>query len=174
MHTSTLTSRVLLMTLLMSGTLYLRAQAASAAGPVQPSTPAASAAPPHSSPDGSNAWHAREGRYFQRNLGVDILGVQRVASGEMLAFRYVVLDPEKAKGFNDKRNTAYLIDEKSGARLTVPQMEKVGALRTTTAPQESRMYWMVFANTNRVVNVGSKVDVVIGDIRVNGLTVEAK
>jgi hypothetical protein len=55
----------------------------------------------------------------------------------MLAFRYVVLDPEKAQVFNDKRNSAYLIDEKTGAKLTVPQMEKVGELRTTTSPNQA-------------------------------------
>ena len=174
MKPSKLTSRVLLMGLLIGSTLYLRALAQNAAGPVQPSTRAATAAQPHSPAAGASGWHARQGQYFQRNFGVDILGVQRVSSGEMLAFRYVILDPEKAAAFNDKRNSAYLIDEKSGTKLTVPQMEKVGALRTTTTPESGRMYWMVFANTSRMVDVGSKVDVVIGDVHIDGLTVEAK
>ena len=171
MNLRIITSRVLLMTSVMGSTLTLRAQAHNASGSA---TPAASAVQPNSSSANPSAWHARQGQYFQRNWGVDILGVQRVSSGEMLAFRYMILDPEKAKGFNDKRNSAYLIDEKSGAKLTVPQMEKVGALRTTTTPEAGRMYWMVFANTNRLVDVGSKVDVVIGGVRVNELTVEAK
>jgi hypothetical protein len=92
----------------------------------------------------------------------------------MLAFRYVVIDPEKAKALNDKRNTAYLIDEKSGLKLMVPQMEKVGALRTTVTPTAGRMYWMVFANTGRIVDVGSRVDLVIGDFHAIGLSVDAK
>ena len=169
-----ITSRVLLVASVMSSTLNLRAQAHHASGPAISTTPANDAVQLRSLSASSSAWHARQGQYFQRNWGVDILGVQRVSSGEMLVFRYVILDPEKAKVFNDKRNSAYLIDEKSGTKLTVPQMEKVGALRTTTTPEAGRMYWMVFANTNRVVDVGSKVDVVIGDVRVNDLTVEAK
>jgi hypothetical protein len=36
------------------------------------------------------------------------------------------------------------------------------------------MYWMVFANTARIVDAGAKVDVVIGDVHIEGLTVEAK
>jgi hypothetical protein len=56
----------------------------------------------------------------------------------------------------------------------VPQMEKVGALRTTATPKAGRMYWMVFANTGHVVHAGSLVDVVIGDVHVDGLTVESK
>ena len=163
-------SRALLMSLLMGGALNLPAQGQNTPGADQTST----AASPAVSPASSSAWHARQGQYFRRNLGVDVLGVQRVSSGEMLAFRYTILDPEKAKAFNDKRNSAYLIDEKSGVKLTIPQMEKVGALRTTTSPEAGRMYWMVFANTNKVVNAGSTVDVVIGDVRINGLTVEAK
>ncbi len=122
----------------------------------------------------SVGWHAREGKYYQRNWGIDVVDVRRVASGEMLAFRYIVLDPEKAKTLNDARNTAYLVDERSGTRLKVPQMEKVGSLRTTVSPKVDRMYWMVFANTGGLVHTGSLVDVVIGEIHVNGLTVQSK
>ncbi len=126
-------------------------------------------------PDSNQAsWHAREGAYFKRNWGVDIVDVRRVSSGEMLAFRYVVLDPVKAQTLNDKKNTAYLIDEKSGKKLMVPQLEKVGALRTSNTPQAGRMYWIVFANTGHFVNVGSRVDVIIGDFKVEGLTVDSK
>ncbi len=116
-------------------------------------------------------WHAREGKYYQRNWGIDVVDVRRVASGEMLVFRYIVLDPEKSKPLNEVRNAAYLVDEKSGVHLKVPQMEKVGSLRTTVSPKAGRMYWMVFANTGAFVKTGSLVDVVVGDVHVNGLTV---
>ncbi len=92
----------------------------------------------------------------------------------MLAFRYVVLDPDKAAALNDKRNTAYLIDEKSGTKLMVPQMEKVGALRTTVTPVQGKMYWMVFANTGKVVSAGSRVSVVIGDLKIKDLVVVSR
>ena len=124
--------------------------------------------------DTASGWHARQGAFYRRNWGVDIVDVRRVASGEMLAFRYVVLDPEKAKALNDKRNPAFLIDEASGTKFAVPQMEKVGTLRTTATPRAGRMYWMLFGNTGNVVKVGSRVDVVIGSFRVNGLTVDSK
>jgi hypothetical protein len=162
----------------MGSVLTLRAQTPPVSGPEQTSTQIAAAltsgSATHRSMGDASGWHAREGRYFQRNWGVDIVDVRRVSSGEMLAFRYIVLDPEKASGLNDKRNTAYLIDEKTGVKLMVPQMEKVGALRTTATPVAGRMYWMVFANTGRIVDAGSKVDVVIGDLHVDGLTVEFK
>jgi hypothetical protein len=122
----------------------------------------------------SAGWHAREGSYYKREWGVDIVDVRRVASGEMLAFRYIVLDPEKAKMLNDKRSAASLVDEKTGTKLLVPQMEKVGALRTTVTPTAGRMYWLIFANTGRVVTDGSRVDVNVGDFHAQGLTVISK
>ena len=169
-------SFVVLASLQASTTLPASAQSTQLAQPsqtaVQVAALAQSGATNSMSTNNSAGWHSREGAFFKRNWGVDIVDVRRVASGQMLAFRYVVLDPEKAKPLNDKRNTAYLFDEKTGAKLMVPQMEKVGALRTTVSQKTGRMYWMVFANTGRVVSVGSRVDLVIGDFRANGLTVD--
>ncbi len=122
----------------------------------------------------AGGWHARQGEYYKRTWGVDIVDVREVASGEMLAFRYLVLDPEKAKVLNDKRSSAYLIDRKTGARLQVPQMEKIGALRTTVTPKSGRMYWIVFANTGHMVKEDSHVDVVVGDFHAQNLVVDIK
>jgi|1186.fasta_scaffold414809_2 hypothetical protein len=118
------------------------------------------------------AWHASQGFRFQREWGVDIVGVRSVSSGEMLEFRYRVLDPSKAKPLNDKEKQAVLIDEKTGAKLTVPQMEKVGLLRTATEPKAGRNYWMIFANEKHIVKRGSTVSVNIGNFHVNGLVVQ--
>jgi hypothetical protein len=170
--------RLLLVGTLTGSILPLYAQAAQQSktdqAPVQVGSAAKVETKAKPATNDSSGWHARQGAYYKRNWGVDIVDVRRVASGEMLAFRYVVIDPEKAKALNDKRNTAYLIDEKSGLKLMVPQMEKVGALRTTVTPTAGRMYWMVFANTGRIVDVGSRVDLVIGDFHAIGLTVDAK
>ncbi len=161
----------------LSGSLFLTSargqQASSLTPPIQAASIAAAkvAITPASDPAG---WHARQGLYFKRKWGVDIVDVRLVASGEMLAFRYVVLDPEKAAALNETRNTAYLVDEKSGRKLMVPQMEKIGVLRTTAAPKAGRMYWMLFANTGDFVKVGSTVDVVIGAFSATGLTVDSK
>src|ERR1700675_3997593 len=55
-------------------------------------------------------WHARQGLYYKRNWGVDIIGVKPVSSGFMLAFRYRIVDPEKAKVLHDQHSKAYLRD----------------------------------------------------------------
>jgi hypothetical protein len=118
------------------------------------------------------AWHASQGFRYQREWGVDIVGVRLVSSGEMLEFRYRILDVQKAKPLNDKQKEAVLIDDKTGAKLTVPQMEKVGLLRTVTEPKAGRMYWMIFANEKHIVKPGSLVSVKIGNFHVNGLMAE--
>jgi hypothetical protein len=93
----------------------------------------------------------------------------------MIDFRYRVTDPEKAKELlNRKRGTAaYLVHEPSGARLGVPDMPKVGALRQSTMePEAGRVYFMIFdANQLRVAQ-GDKVTVVFGKYRFDNLTVQ--
>jgi hypothetical protein len=103
---------------------------------------------------------------------VEIIGVKPVSSGFMLAFRYRVLDPEKAKVLNDRHSKAYLRDEATGTVLSVPAMENVGELRTGAAPQADRTYFMIFGNPGRLVKSGSRVTVVAGNLHVDGLIVE--
>jgi hypothetical protein len=125
-------------------------------------------------PDASRAREfnpVREGLYLKRNWGVEVIGVKPVSSGQMLTFRYRIVDAEKAKMLNDRKARAYVIDEASGIRLAVPAMEKVGELRSGSAPEEGRIYFMVFGNPGKVVKSGSRVSVVVGNFRVDGLVV---
>ncbi|TLZ07458.1 MAG: hypothetical protein E6K32_16730 [Gammaproteobacteria bacterium] len=110
--------------------------------------------------------------YYAVTYGVDQLQVRSVSSGASLEFRYRVLDPGKASVLNDQRATPYLIDQKSGTRLTVPTMEKVGTLRQVADPEPGREYWMLFANTGKVVKPGQRVDIVIGAFHASSLLVE--
>jgi hypothetical protein len=117
-------------------------------------------------------WRQRQGLYYKRNWGVEIIGVKPVSSGFMLAFKYRVLDPEKAKLLNDRQTRAFLRDEATGNVLSVPAMEKVGELRTGAAPVADRSYFMIFGNPGRLVKSGSRVSVVAGAMHVDGLIVE--
>jgi hypothetical protein len=110
--------------------------------------------------------------FYKHWWGVDILGVRAVSSGLMLRFSYRVLDANKANALNDNKLIPYLMEEKTGVRLEIPTLEKVGQLRQIAPPQGGREYWMVFGNANRRVRPGDRVDVVIGKFRVDGLVVE--
>jgi len=111
-------------------------------------------------------------RYLALRYGVDHLQVRSLSSGASLEFRYRVLDAQKAKTLNDKRAAPYLIDWKTGAKLTVPTVEKIGVLRQTPTPEPGHEYWMVFANPGKLVRPGDRVDVVAGPVRLEGLIVE--
>jgi hypothetical protein len=135
--------------------------------------PPAAAVLPSSAPMSTAArWHAREGLYYKRNWGVEIIGVKPVSSGYMLAFRYRVLDPEKAKVLNDRHSKAYLRDLATGTVLSVPAMENVGELRTGAAPEADRTYFMIFGNPGKLVKSGSRVTVVAGNMHIDGLVVD--
>jgi hypothetical protein len=145
--------------------------------PVSTSTPASAnvaAAPvkPASKPSSSANWHAIDSTYYKRKWGVEIIGVRLVSSKGMLRFDYRVLDAEKAKTLNDKKFNPYLVDEVSGAKLGVPEMDKVGKLRQSSEPENGLIYWMVFGNPSQLVKAGNRVDLVIGDFRANGIVVE--
>ena len=165
--------------LLASGLLAAGALAQSAQVPA--TAPSATAAPTADAPaPGKKTLAPRTGvprsnradRYYALRYGVDHLQVRWVSSGASMEFRYRVLDAGKAHILSDKRATPALIDWKTGAKLAVPTMEQIGALRQTTKLESGREYWMVFSNPGRLVKPGDRVDVVVGSLRLEGLMVE--
>jgi hypothetical protein len=110
---------------------------------------------------------------YRRLWGIEDMHVRETASGSLIKFSYRIVDATKAKVLNDKKVTPYLIDGTTGAKLGVPETEKVGKLRQVATPQNGREYWMVFLNQSRFVKPGSRVNVVIGAFRANGLVVES-
>jgi hypothetical protein len=144
--------------------------AATVASPNSP-TVDTTVAPPLAAAESRN-WHMRTGELLKRTWGVEVLSVRLAAGSWMLTFRYKILDPGKATVLLDAKSTAYLVDEATGARLSVPAMENIGELRQTKEAITGREYFMMFGNANQLVRRGSKVDVVIGNFHADGLIVE--
>jgi hypothetical protein len=147
----------------VAGTSYAQTTAEVDAEMVKPSL---------TSPATAANWRTRQSLYYKRNWGVEIIGVKPVSSGFMLAFKYRVIDPEKAKLLNDRQVRAFLRDEATGNVLSVPAMEKVGELRTGAAPVADRTYFMIFGNPGGLVKSGSRVSVVAGALHVDGIIVD--
>jgi hypothetical protein len=126
---------------------------------------------PETKPETVASWQARHGLYFQRKWGVDIVGVRPVSSGYMLRFDYRVTDPAKAAALNDRKARPYLIDEATRTALAIPAMEKVGELRQVAPFEVNRTYFMIFGNPGKLVKRGSRVTIVVGNFRVEGLVV---
>jgi hypothetical protein len=114
----------------------------------------------------------RAGTYYKIVWGVDSLGVKWTESGEVIRFSYHVLEADKAKVLNDKKNEPSLIDPQAGVKLVVPSMENVGQLRQSAPPEDGKSYWVVFSNKGRLVKRGDHVSVVIGAFRADGLVVD--
>jgi len=140
----------------------------------QANSPTASA-PPNANTSAPSRYRPRISKraaeYYNLIWGVDSLSVKWTESGEVIRFSYRVLDADKAKVLNDKKNEPSLIDPAAGVKLVVPSLEKVGQLRQSATPEAGKFYWMAFSNKGRYVKQGHRVDVVIGTFRAEGLVV---
>lgn len=160
--------------ILLYGVLALRAQEEKPAGTAPGVFPSTLPLAPKRTSISTAAVSSNFGTMMYRRLwGVDKMEVRAVSSGFMLRFSYRVVDANKAQVLNDKKNTPYLIDETTKIKMEVPAMEKIGKLRQTATPENGRQYWMIFSNKALAVKPGSRVDIVIGNFRVNGLVVES-
>lgn len=109
---------------------------------------------------------------MKEQWGIEITTIRMAVDGRMVDFRYRVLDTQKAETLFVRANKPYLIDQASQKVLAVPNLGKVGPLRTSNKPQEGRIYWMFFGNKGGLVKPGSKITVTIGDFRVEDLIVQ--
>jgi hypothetical protein len=108
------------------------------------------------------------------SLGIHINGVHLSAAGNMLDFRYRVVDAAKAAPLFERKIRPYLLDESSGAAFGVPESPKLGQMRTTrrnSAAAEERDYHILFANPGHVLRPGQKVSLVIGDTKLENLLI---
>jgi hypothetical protein len=112
---------------------------------------------------------------MEEQWGVRIESIRTSAAGNLLDFRYRIIDPDKALPLVERKNKPYLIDQESGKTLGVPSGAKIGPLRQTVRygkPKEDRIYFVLFGNPGGFVKPGNKVTVVIGDFRIENLVVE--
>jgi hypothetical protein len=174
------TKRLLLVPVLLSSLPVCIAQAPSASAPDKPTaTPAAPVSAATKAPTATVPYRyrpqpvpKRARDYYAFIWGVDSLSVKAVESGEIIRFTYRVLDANKAKVLNDKKNEPSLVDPQAGVKLVVPSLEKVGLLRQSSTPEPGKAYWMAFSNKGRYVKPGHRVNVVIGNFRADGLIVQ--
>jgi hypothetical protein len=113
-----------------------------------------------------------DGVNIEERWGIQILNIRLTADSHMLDFRYRVVDEQKAAPLFSPKIKPLLVDENTGAVMAVPNVPKVGSMRSTRKPVRDRTYFMLFANPQKHIQPGHKVTVVIGDCRVEHLVVE--
>ena len=110
---------------------------------------------------------------LREKWGIKVTSLRMSGNGHLIDFRYRVFDPDKAAVLGDKQYKPYLIDQVTGTRMVIPDTPKLGPLRqSATRLEAGKIYFMLFANSGRLVKSGRKVTVVIGEFRVENLTVE--
>ena len=94
------------------------------------------------------------------------------SAGYFIDFRFCVLDPAKASQFIHRNVKTYLVDQSSGAVLISPDAPKIGGLRQTSATLEyGKVYFILYGNPGKYLKPGSRVTVIIGDLRLEDLTI---
>jgi len=111
---------------------------------------------------------------MEERWGVKPLTVRITAEGFFIDFRYRIVDAEKAAPLFSPTIKPLLIDENTGAVMAVPNVPKVGSMRSTRKPIKGQGYAILFANPNGHIKPGHKVTVVIGDYRAEHLMVEGE
>jgi hypothetical protein len=147
-------------TLLFSFTTAMTAGATAAAPPVPGS---AANANPAAGPTGDLA----------QRWGIEVTGVYLSAGGNLVDFRYRILDPAKAAVLTRAESKPQLEDQTSGAKLLVPNPDGKGQLRQTVKePVAGKIYFMLFANTRHGVKSGDLVNITVGECKLEGLRVQ--
>jgi hypothetical protein len=109
---------------------------------------------------------------MEARWGIHITAIRLIAAGRMLDFRYRVTDPKKAEPLIRRGIAAYVLHEKTGIKMAVPET-KYGKLRQTAQQASAnRQYIVLFACPGGIVNRGDRVTVVIGDFKAEHLVIE--
>ena len=105
--------------------------------------------------------------------GIRIGALMLSANGNMIDMRYRIVALETAQKTMHPKSSIYLIDQASGMKLTTPVAAKVGKLRQLPHPSAAgRWQPMLFQNPGRMVKRGSKVTLVIDELRFEDLVIQ--
>jgi hypothetical protein len=118
--------------------------------------------------------HALSGQLVE-SLGIRVTGLVLSSAGYMLDLRYRVLDVAKAASLMDRKIKPYLLVESTGLRVDIPNTPKLGLLRQVpknSGAEKDREYFIIFANPGHVLQSGDKVSMVIGDVKIENLSVQ--
>lgn len=162
------------LTLILSLCLAGALASAKAADEPKPAAKAAAALNPVADPKADTAkTESADYAAIEKKWGVRVSKIFLSGSGNMVDFRYVVIDPAKAAPLTKAENKPLLIHQTTGAKLTVPNSPKIGPLRQVVAkPTAGKMYFILFSNTRHAVKQGDKVTIAAGDFKAENLVVE--
>jgi len=109
---------------------------------------------------------------MEQKWGISVTALRLTGGDHFVDFRYRVLDPDKAAVILNREEKAILVHEASGREYPV-SVNKLGPMRgTTVKPEANRQYVILFSNVNKMLKKGDKVSVLVGDAKIENLTLE--
>jgi len=115
----------------------------------------------------------KSAEFIKEKWGVGEFIVRLTSAGYMLDVRYRVFDKTKAKPLFSRKLRPYAIEEASNVKYGVPASPKVGFLRQAPSHiKENKEYFLMIANPGKRLKPGDKLTLVIGDFRIEHLTIE--
>ena len=113
----------------------------------------------HSAPAGQTLAEISQTEFVEQT-GVRVVRLVLTAGGGMLDLRYQVIDPDKAVIVHDRQNPPRIVDEASGQVLSTPWLHQ----SHNQVFNAGVTYYTLLINSGGVVQPGSLVTVMIGDI----------
>lgn len=150
----------LLLWVILVGGLFPAGEVMAANGRIAPESATPAAKSEYQNPAVSNQVSAET---LASEWGIQISALRVSAGGNIVDFRYRVLDPQKAARLADPEVSPVLIDQETGVQLHIPST-KAGQLRGTSKQLiAGKIYIMLFANPTKAVKPGHSVTLVVAD-----------
>jgi hypothetical protein len=105
---------------------------------------------------------------FEAATGLRLSHVAVIGGGGLIDVRYQVIDPDKALIVFDREQRPTIVDEATGTAASTPWMDHSHA----ASLRAGQSYYLVLSNPGGVIKPGRAVSVVIGDLRLEHVTVQ--
>jgi hypothetical protein len=119
--------------------------------------------------------HGKPNRAMKRNEIEDKLGIKIGAAlccGLHAGFPLPFARSRQGRAAADRKLNPYLLDEATGARLSVPTAPKSASCAQPHATRLSPGHYYICLPIRALLKIGNKVTLVAGDALINHLTIE--
>jgi hypothetical protein len=120
---------------------------------------------------GKPASDAKHGEVEDR-WGIKPLSIRLTGANHFLDFRYLVLDVEKAMPVMRRNTKAILEDQETGETFHVAMTKITGMRRAAANPKPGIQYYILFANSDKIIKRGQRMTVIMDECRIEDLVVE--
>lgn len=109
---------------------------------------------------------------FEETTGIRITRIAVVGGGGLVDVRFTVLDPDKAIAVHDPDSPLVLVNEENGDVVSAAFHGRHAGGTTQTGLDPAATYYLVFANSGRALQRGEEASVLLGDVRLEHVTVQ--